>query len=126
MQFDTNRALYLQIAEELRRRIVSGRLKPGDRIMPVRQLAAELGVTPNTLQRAFQELEREDLLYTDRTSGRFVSEDKEKIQNLKRESSMESLDEFITTMLPAGFGPEEILKLVSERLERRMSDDRKQ
>ncbi len=126
MQFDTNRALYLQIAEELRRRIVSGRLKPGDRIMPVRQLAAELGVTPNTLQRAFQELEREDLLYTDRTSGRFVSEDKEKIQNLKRESIMESLDEFITTMLQAGFGPEEILKLVSERLERRMSDDRKQ
>lgn len=114
MQFDTNRALYLQIADELRRRMINGSLKPGERIMPVRQFAAELGVTPNTLQRAFQELERENLLYTDRTSGRFVSEDRALLQKLKRESIRQALEDFVETMIKAVFSGEEIIEVVEQ------------
>lgn len=114
MQFDTNRALYLQIADELRQRIVSGALRPGDRIKPVRQFAADLGVTPNTLQRAFQELEREDLLYTDRTSGRFVTEDEGRLKSLRKESIRKTLEEFVETMSKAGFAPEEIPELIEQ------------
>lgn len=120
MQFDTNRALYLQIADELRQRIISGQLQPGDRIMPVRQFAAELGVTPNTLQRAFQELEREGLLYTDRTSGRFVTEEKERLKTLKKENVRQTLNDFLEAMFSAGFEADEILTMVEQYLKERL------
>lgn len=119
MRFDTNKALYLQIADELRRRVINGRLAPGEQIMPVRQFAAELGVTPNTLQRAFQELEREGLLYTDRTSGRFVTKEEELLRKLKKESIRQTLEDFITLMEKAGFDDAEIPEILENYIKER-------
>ncbi|MDO5037801.1 MAG: GntR family transcriptional regulator [Tissierellia bacterium] len=85
MDFDGNRPIYVQLYEEIKGQIVSGLLKPGDKLDSVRTLAKTFGVNPNTVQRALQDLEREALIVTDRTRGKFVTEDKEIIKNLAGE-----------------------------------------
>ncbi len=117
MNFDTNRALYLQIADELRRRMIAGTLQPGERILPVRQFSAELGVTPNTMQRAFADLEREGLIYTDRTSGRFVTEDVKLIRQLRRENVRSVLQSFSDEMRALGYDQSETMEMLKEVME---------
>lgn len=75
MQFDNGLPIYLQIVKEMTLRALSGAIKPGEKIPPVRELAAEFGVNPNTMQRAMAEMEREGLVYTERTSGRFLTKE---------------------------------------------------
>ena len=75
MEFESNRPIYLQIVDEIKSRIVSGSYEPGEKLPSVRDFAAELSVNPNTMQRALAQLESEGLIYTERTSGRFVSKD---------------------------------------------------
>ena len=73
-QLRGDRPIYQQLMEQLTEQIVSGQLGAGDKVPPVRELAAEAGVNPNTMQRALADLEREGLMYTNRTSGRYVTE----------------------------------------------------
>ena len=77
MQFDNGLPIYLQIVKEMTLRALSGAIEPGEKIPPVRELAAEFGVNPNTMQRAMAEMEREGLVYTERTSGRFLTKETE-------------------------------------------------
>ena len=72
INFDPKFPIYLQVMEAIRKDILAGRLKPGDKVPSVRELASQLGVNPNTIQKALSELEREGLLESARTSGRFV------------------------------------------------------
>ena len=71
---DSDRPIFLQIVERIQTDIVSGRYQPGDKLPSVRDLAAEASVNPNTMQKAFAELERTGLVYSRRTSGRFITE----------------------------------------------------
>ena len=87
--FQADRPIYAQLMEEIKRRIISGVYKPGEKMPSVRDLAAEASVNPNTMQRAFAQLEQEGLLYTQRTSGRFVTEDEERIMDMKNELAKE-------------------------------------
>ena len=79
----------------------------------VRELADEAGVNPNTMQKALAEMEREGLVFSQRTSGRFVTEDLERIQTMKREQAVEAAREFIKQMENLGYTKEEILDLLS-------------
>ena len=79
-ELDSNRPIYLQIAEKIELEICSGVYQPGDKIPSVRELAQEVGVNPNTMQRALAELERKQIIVTFRTSGRTVTEEKGRIQ----------------------------------------------
>ena len=83
--FDSNTPIYTQLVEQLTLRIVTSVYAPGQRIPPVRELAVEAGVNPNTMQRALGELERLGLVYSQRTSGRFVTEDITMIETAKQE-----------------------------------------
>ena len=77
-----DRPIYQQLVEKLTEQIVSGQLAAGEKVPPVRELAAQAGVNPNTMQRALAEMEGEVLMFTNRTSGRYVTEDREMIGKL--------------------------------------------
>ena len=103
-----DRPLYLQIVEIMQRQIVSGRLSPGSRLMSVRDLAAEAKVNPNTIQRAYAELERMGLVETRRNTGREVTMDTEIIRSGKAMLAKEYVSEFIRNMQNMGFSKEDI------------------
>lgn len=110
--FVKDRPIYSQIIEQMQRFIVSGNLSPGDKLLSVRELAQEAGVNPNTMQRALAEMERKQLLYSNRTSGRFVTEDLEVIQNAKNEIADISIKQFYDNMYDIGYTKGEIIELV--------------
>ena len=87
--FDNERPIYIQLVEKIRIEIISGKLKSGERIPSVRELALTARVNPNTMQKALVELENEGLVYTERTNGKFVTENKELIERIKKELAKE-------------------------------------
>ncbi len=111
--FQADRPIYAQLMEEIKRRIISGVYKPGEKMPSVRDLAAEASVNPNTMQRAFAQLEQEGLLYTQRTSGRFVTEDEERIMDMKNELAKELIRDFWKNMEQLGFGRQQTLTLLT-------------
>ena len=111
--FQADRPIYAQLMEEIKRRIISGVYKPGEKMPSVRDLAAEASVNPNTMQRAFAQLEQEGRLYTQRTSGRFVTEDEERIMDMKNELAKELIRDFWKNMEQLGFGRQQTLTLLT-------------
>lgn len=111
--FQADRPIYAQLMEEIKRRIISGVYKPGEKMPSVRDLAAEASVNLNTMQRAFAQLEQEGLLYTQRTSGRFVTEDEERIMDMKNELAKELIRDFWKNMEQLGFGRQQTLTLLT-------------
>lgn len=109
---DSERPVYLQIVEHIMNDIFSGRIKAGEQITSVRELAAEAAVNPNTMQKALQELERIGLVYSKRTSGRFVTEDTELINKLKEEKTIEQLQSFLKRMENIGISKEDIIRIL--------------
>ena len=89
-----NMPIYMQIMNRVRGAVASGELAPGERVASVREMAADFEVNPNTMQRALNELEREGLLVSERTAGRFVTMDRKLIAQLKREAAEDAADAF--------------------------------
>ncbi len=116
--YDTNVPIYLQIMEKIQRMIVTGEWQAGDRIPAVRELALAFGVNPNTMQRALAELERDGLLYSERTSGRFVTQDQAHIVRLRANLAGEILRDFLSRMEGLGCAREDILPLLQQEMER--------
>jgi len=116
--YDTNVPIYLQIMEKIQRMIVTGEWQAGDRIPAVRELALAFGVNPNTMQRALAELERDGLLYSERTSGRFVTQDQAHIVRLRASLAGEILRDFLSRMEGLGCAREDILPLLQQEMER--------
>ena len=110
--FDNNMPIYSQIIEQMRLFIVSGEIKAGDRLPAVRELASEAGVNPNTMQRALSELERTELIYSNRTSGRFVTENRDVIENARLELAEKSIDSFIKEMQILGYSKKDIVTVI--------------
>ena len=95
---DSNRPIYAQIIEKIQLDIVSGRYKPKDKLPSVRDLASDASVNPNTMQKALSELERTGLVYSQRTSGRFITEDITMIEKLKETLASTQIQEFLEKM----------------------------
>ena len=111
-----DRPIYLQLEEILLQAIASGQYPAGSRLPAVRELAAEAGVNPNTMQRALTELEREGLLYSQRTAGRFVTDETERIRGKRRELAMTQVQNFLTSMKEMGFSAEEIVEMMEQAI----------
>lgn len=114
---DSSRPIYLQIIERVQMDIITGRYQPGDKLPSVRDLAQEAAVNPNTMQKALSELERSGLIYSQRTSGRFITEDKELIHQMKKELAAAEVSAFVAHMKQPGITPEEIRQLLAETIE---------
>ncbi|MFH5836659.1 GntR family transcriptional regulator [Proteiniclasticum sp. C24MP] len=110
--FDNSIPIYLQIIQEMKRRIIRKELSPGERLASVRDLAKEAGVNPNTMQKALSELETEGLLETERTTGKFVTSDQKLISALREAYLKERLKPFLTELYALGLSEEELMTLI--------------
>ena len=113
-KLNSDRPIYAQIIEEIQRRIIAGEYSAGQRMPSVRELAAQAEVNPNTMQKALAEMEQKGLLYSQRTSGRFVTEDQEMIEEIKKSLAKEQIIAFVENMRQLGFNNEDILAQVQK------------
>lgn len=111
---DSSRPIYAQIIEKVSLDIVSGKYQPGDKLPSVRDLAAQAGVNPNTMQKALSELERENLVHSATTSGRFITEDKAMIEKMREELASTQIKEFLNKMSQMGFDYEKTITLLEK------------
>ncbi len=118
MVFDANVPIYLQIMDDFKKQVISGVYQGGEKVASVRELAVSYGVNPNTVQRSLSELEREGLLYSERTSGRFITKDQDMLKQLKSAYADELIDACVKQLTELKFSKEEILKQMKERLEK--------
>lgn len=115
-EIDNNKPIYIQLVEQLKLNIISGELQVGSKLDPVRLMAEEAEVNPNTMQKALSELEREGLVYSKRTSGRFVTDDEQKIKAMREEVANLRIKELKETLIKLGYNNGEIIGLVTENL----------
>lgn len=113
-QFTNDKPIYLQLMDVFKAGIISGELPEGSRLESVRDLALVAKVNPNTMQKALSELERLGLIRTERTSGRFITDDKEKIAAMKKEIAEEEISIFMEKMKKLGFEKDEVISLIKE------------
>lgn len=122
MNFKDNLPIYIQIMNLIKKRIILGELKEGEKLPSVREMSTELKVNPNTIQRSYQELEREDLVSTQRGTGSFVTEDMSIINELKHNMANSIVEGFLKEMKSIGFNQSEIISLIDEK-DRREKDE---
>ena len=113
---NSDRPIFIQIIEKIQMDIISGLYRPGDKLPSVRELAQEASVNPNTMQKALSELERTGLVYSQRTSGRFITEDISMIEELKNTLAKTTIEQFLKSMQQLGFQKEETVALITEFL----------
>ena len=111
---DDSRPIYLQIEDLIKANIIAGVYQPGQKLPSLRDLAAEAAVNPNTMQKALTELERSGLVYTQRTSGRFITEDVSKMTELKEQIAREQIQLFLKNMEQLGLTRDDIRRLLEK------------
>lgn len=114
-QFDNDKPIYLQMVELIKTEIISGRLKSGEKIPSVRELAVQAKVNPNTAQKALAELERCGLIYTERTNGKFVTENKSIIKAYRDGIINEKVESFLKDMIHIGVSEDEIREYLDSK-----------
>lgn len=112
--FDNDRPIYIQLVEKLKIEIISGKLKIGERLPSVRELALMVKVNPNTMQKALVELENQKLIYTERTNGKFVTNDFELIEKVKKELAGEKIKDYLKSMEDIGFDRQDAIVCLQE------------
>lgn len=113
-EFDNNIPIYIQLVEQLKIYIVSGNIKPGERLPSVRELALQTQVNPNTMQKALAELEDLKLVYTERTNGKYVTQDEKLINKLKLEYASDLSQKYLSSMKDIGFTELEVIDYLKE------------
>lgn len=116
MKFKDNLPIYIQIINLIKKRIVSGDLKEGEKLQSVRELSTEVKANPNTIQRSYSELEREGLVFTQRGMGTFVTEEKDIILKLKDDMASNMVKSFLSDMKSMGFKEEEIMSMMIKKM----------
>lgn len=112
--FDNERPIYIQLVEQFKVYIISGKINPGDKLPSVRDMALDLKVNPNTLQRALAELEDERLIYTERTNGKYVTNDKKVIKDYQSNYAKEKVQKYFSDMEELGYDKKSAIKYLKE------------
>jgi DNA-binding transcriptional regulator YhcF (GntR family) len=123
LEFNSTTPIYLQIADVIRRRILAGEWKQGERISPVRELSLEMGVNPNTAQRAVVQLETEGLLRAERTSGRYVTTDVSVIDQARQALTAAEIEKCKASLRGLGYNDGEIAELFARHMNERSEDN---
>lgn len=114
-EFDNNLPIYVQLVEQLKIGIISGTFPIGEKIPSVRDLAMMAKVNPNTMQRALVELEELKLIYTERTNGKYVTNDKKVIEKLKKEYASTLTNQYFDGMMAIGYTKEQVKEYLNEK-----------
>lgn len=114
-EFNNNIPIYIQLVEQLKINIISGKIRTGERLPSVRDLALKTQVNPNTMQRALAELEQQGLIYTERTNGKFVTTDSQLILSYKKQYADEITDNFFKAMKNIGYTENEVLDYIRRK-----------
>lgn len=114
MNFKDNLPIYIQIMNYIKKEMVLKRIKEGQQLPSVRELSSTLTVNPNTIQRAYTELERENLVFTQRGMGTFATEDKEKIKLIRGHMAEKLIKNFLSEMKSLDFTEDEIIKAIDK------------
>ena len=117
--FAPGRAVYIQVAERIRRWVITGRYGCGEQIPSVRQIALDAAVNPNTVQHAFTQLESEGIIVSRGTLGRFVTEDKEVINQARTREAAALVSEFASSAASLSLTLDEIINLLKEEYDER-------
>jgi len=112
--FDNEKAIYLQLKEKIKIMIISGKYSLGEKLPSVRDLAISAKVNPNTVMKAFKELEDDKLIYTERTNGKYVTNDKILVQKIKKEIAKDIIKKYLSDMQDLGLNYEEALDYLKE------------
>ena len=120
--FDERSPIYEQIVAQFCRSLIKGELLPADRIPSIREVAMQLQVNTNTVQRAYQEMERRQLIYSKRGTGYFITEGKDMVQGIKNEMVQEAVERFLEEMRALGFSDDEISTTVAAGIKSRDSN----
>ncbi|OOM79385.1 GntR family transcriptional regulator [Clostridium sp. BL-8] len=110
--FNDDKPIYIQLMEQIQLRIVSGIYKAGEKLPSVRDIASEASVNPNTMQKALTELERTGLVFSQRTSGRFITEDINMIKDIKNGLAKDQIQKFLYNMEKIGYTKNETIELI--------------
>lgn len=113
-EFSDDRPIYAQLMEQIQLKIISGVYKTGEKLPSVRDMAAEASVNPNTMQKALSELERTGLVFSQRTSGRFISEDNNMIKNMRDDLAKDQIQKFLSNMDKIGYSRKETISLLED------------
>lgn len=114
-QFTNDKPVYAQLMDYFKIQIISGELPEGSRLESVRDLAVKARVNPNTMQKALSELERIGLVRTERTAGRFITDDKALIKKMKQDIAEKEMTLFLSKMKSLGFEKSDVMKLIDNK-----------
>ena len=114
--FDENRPIYMQIMELIKKQMISREFMPGEKLPSVRDMSKQLEVNPNTVQRAYLEMEREMLVYTKRGQGTFIVDEPEVVLKLRQDMVLDRVATFVREMEEFGFSHDELLKVIESYL----------
>ena len=122
-ELDSDRPIYLQLVERIQMQIIAGYYPPGGKLPSVREMALNVAVNPNTMQKAYVEMERVGLIVTNRTNGRTVTEDEELLTGIRKKMASEETEYFIRKLKELGFSNEDIENLIHEVIEGEGKDE---
>ena len=114
LTFDNNIPIYIQLLEYMKIYLISGVFKPGEKLPSVRDFASSFKVNPNTMQKALSELESMKLIYTERTNGKYVTNDEKLIEKLKDEYAITLAKSYFQGMKRIGLGKADSIKYLEE------------
>ncbi|HKL13514.1 MAG TPA: GntR family transcriptional regulator [Halanaerobiales bacterium] len=123
IDFNASKPIYEQVIEEIKKQIARGEIKPGDKLPSQRELAKDIQVNPNTIQRAYREMEILDLVETKRGRGTFIKDDDKVIKEINKQMAQSAVQKFIDEMVSIGFEKQEIVELLKREFERRIKND---
>lgn len=115
MEFNNNIPIYLQVIEKIKQDIVSGKLKPGEKMPSSRDYSYELGINFNTVARVYKELEMEEIVFTKRGLGTFVTESTQLIEKLRKNMAEKLVEEFVSGMKQIGYTQEEMINFIKSK-----------
>ena len=118
LKYDASKPIYEQIIDKIKKMIVRGELKPGDKLPSQREMAKKVEVNPNTIQRAYREMENFDLVETKRGLGTFIKDDEKIVKRISEEMANRTVDKFISEMKSLSFNEKGILQAVKKNLEK--------
>lgn len=113
-EFQASKPIYEQIADRIKRQIIRQELMPGDKLPSVREMAVQSGVNPNTVQRTYTELERDQIVETKRGQGTFVTMDQSTLNKMREQMRDEHIRSFVQLMQEMGYQPSEMLSSLEE------------